>query len=110
MNVFLIYALGFLSQMLFFARSITQWVLSEKEGEVISPVMYWQISLGASILMLTYAIYRLDPVLFAAHSLGIFMYIRNILLYYGKTGFFSKLKKIPAMNRVIQKVAGNIKQ
>ena len=60
MNVFLIYGLGFLSQILFFARNIAQWFLSEKEGKVISPAIYWQISLAASVLMFIYGVLRND--------------------------------------------------
>ncbi|MDR2910676.1 MAG: lipid-A-disaccharide synthase N-terminal domain-containing protein, partial [Bacteroidales bacterium] len=49
MNNYFIYALGFTAQILFFIRTIIQWFKSEKEGKVISPVVYWQISLIASV-------------------------------------------------------------
>jgi hypothetical protein len=51
----------------------------------------------------------MDPVLFAAHSLGFFMYTRNILLYYGRKGLFSKLEKIPFFAKILHKVSEKIK-
>ena len=80
MNIFLIYALGFLSQVLFFARNIAQWFQSEKKGKVVSPVIYWQISLAASILMLTYGILRNDFAIVLGQSIVYLIYIRNLQL------------------------------
>lgn len=80
MNILLIYALGFLSQVLFFARNIAQWILSEKKGEVVSPAIYWQISLVASVLMLTYGILRNDFAIVLGQILVYMIYIRNLQL------------------------------
>jgi lipid-A-disaccharide synthase-like uncharacterized protein len=80
MNILLIYALGFLSQVLFFARNIAQWFLSEKKGEVVSPAIYWQISLAASILMLTYGILRNDFAIVLGQIIVYMIYIRNLQL------------------------------
>jgi hypothetical protein len=51
----------------------------------------------------------MDPVLFAAHSLGFFMYTRNILLYYGRKGLFSRLEKIPFFSKLFNNVSDKIK-
>src|SRR5690606_28690190 len=80
MNIILIYALGFLSQVLFFARNIAQWFLSEKKGEVVSPAIYWQISLAASLLMLTYGILRNDFAIVLGQFIVYMIYIRNLQL------------------------------
>jgi lipid-A-disaccharide synthase-like uncharacterized protein len=80
MNDYIIYSLGFLSQLLFFARNIAQWFISEKEGEVISPAIYWQISLAASILMLTYGILRNDFAIVLGQFIVYLIYIRNLQL------------------------------
>ena len=80
MDIILIYALGFLSQVLFFARNIAQWFLSEKKGEVVSPAIYWQISLAASILMLTYGILRHDFAIVLGQIIVYMIYIRNLQL------------------------------
>ncbi len=80
MSTLLIYALGFLSQVLFFARNIAQWFLSEKKGKVVSPVIYWQISLAASALMLTYGILRNDFAIVLGQFIVYLIYIRNLQL------------------------------
>jgi lipid-A-disaccharide synthase-like uncharacterized protein len=80
MNEYLIYALGFLAQALFFTRTIAQWFKSEKEGEVISPIVYWQISLVASIIMLTYGILRNDFAIVFGQFLVYSIYVRNLQL------------------------------
>lgn len=75
-----IFALGFLSQMLFFARTIVQWFKSEKAGRILSPVLFWQISLIASILMLVYGILRKDFAIVLGQMITFFIYIRNLQL------------------------------
>lgn len=80
MNTYLIYALGFLAQFLFFGRTILQWFKSENEGEVISPVVFWKISLVASQLMLFYGIFRNDFAIILGQAIVYFIYIRNLQL------------------------------
>ena len=80
MNNYFIYALGFLAQILFFLRTIAQWFKSEQESEVTSPVVYWQISLVGSILMLTYGILRNDFAIVIGQFLVYAIYIRNLQL------------------------------
>lgn len=100
---------GTTAQLIFISRFFYQWIYSEKEKESLLPLGFWIISTAGSLMIFTYAIYRLDPVLFAAHSLGLFVYIRNILLHMGKESLFSKLEKIPVLNKIIQKVSEKIK-
>ncbi len=80
MNMYLIYALGFLAQFLFFGRTILQWFKSENEGEVISPVVFWKISLVASQLMLFYGIFRNDFAIILGQAIVYFIYVRNLQL------------------------------
>ncbi|MCE2893148.1 MAG: lipid-A-disaccharide synthase N-terminal domain-containing protein [Flammeovirgaceae bacterium] len=63
MNQYLIYALGFFAQGLFGARSIVQWYLSEREGRVVSPTLFWIFSLSGSSLFLLYGLIRQDVVI-----------------------------------------------
>ncbi|MCF8360640.1 MAG: lipid-A-disaccharide synthase N-terminal domain-containing protein [Prolixibacteraceae bacterium] len=93
----LIFALGFLSQVLFFARTIVQWFKSEKAGKILSPVLFWQISLMASIMMLIYGILREDPAIILGQFIVYFIYIRNLQLQ-------KAWKKIPAYFRIISLV------
>ncbi|MDX9881086.1 MAG: lipid-A-disaccharide synthase N-terminal domain-containing protein [Prolixibacteraceae bacterium] len=76
----LIFGIGFLAQALFFARTIAQWFKSEHEGKVISPNIFWQISLAASICMLIYGILRNDAAIVTGQLLVYFIYIRNLQL------------------------------
>lgn len=100
---------GSAGQVIFTFRFIYQWIYSENRKNSVLPLGFWIISTIGSLMIFTYAIYRLDPVLFAAHSLGLFIYLRNILLHLGKGSLFSRLNNIPIMNKLIQKVSDKIK-
>lgn len=71
---------GSFGQLIFTFRFVYQWVYSEKEGESVLPLGFWIISLIGAIMILSYAIYRTDPVLLLGQGLGTFIYIRNIIL------------------------------
>jgi lipid-A-disaccharide synthase-like uncharacterized protein len=80
MPPYLIFGLGFLAQALFASRMIIQWVQSEKAGRVVSPTLFWQTSLIASLLLLIYGVLRHDLVVTAGQTLSYFIYIRNLQL------------------------------
>ncbi len=80
MHSLLIILIGFIAQGLFFARTIVQWFKSEHEGQVLSPTLFWKISLIASILMLIYGILRNDAAILIGQILVYYIYIRNIQL------------------------------
>ena len=73
-------AIGFLGQSLFFSRWLIQWFVSERKAESSIPIAFWYMSLGGSIIVLTYAIYRRDPVFIAGQSVGALVYLRNLML------------------------------
>lgn len=100
---------GTVAQLVFISRFFYQWIYSENQKESVLPLGFWIISTCGSLMIFTYSIARLDPVLFAAHSLGLFIYLRNILLHYGKGSLFSRLQNIPVLNKLIGKVSGKIK-
>jgi len=99
---------GSAGQVIFSFRFIYQWIFSENRKNSVLPLGFWIISSAGSMMILVYSIIQLDPILFLSHSTGIFMYIRNILLYYGKEGIFSKLN-IPLLSRLSKKVSDKIK-
>ena len=72
--------LGIVSQVVFTFRFVYQWLYSEKKKESSLPFGFWLLSLIGSLLILSYAIMRKDPVLFAGHILGATVYIRNLIL------------------------------
>ncbi len=100
---------GSAGQIIFTFRFIYQWIYSENRKDSVLPLGFWIISTVGSLMIFTYSIYRVDPVLFVSHSLGLFIYVRNIFLHYGKNSIFSKFNKIPVVNKVIQKVSDKIK-
>lgn len=73
-------ALGVIAQILFTLRFVYQWVYSEKRKKSHLPMGFWVLSLVGSLLILIYAIFRLDPVLILGNSSGVVVYSRNIYI------------------------------
>lgn len=94
---------GSVGQVIFTFRFIYQWIYSEKEKESVLPLGFWIISTIGSLMIFAYSIFRLDPVLFLAHILGLFMYLRNILIYFGKRSLFSGIR-IPLIQNLIRDI------
>ena len=92
MNQYLIYSVGFLAQILFSSRMILQWIISEKNKKVLTPVLFWEISLLASFLLFVYGYLRHDFSIMLGQSLTYYIYIRNIQLQ-------NDWKKIPKLLR-----------
>ena len=77
-------AIGFIGQGLFASRFIFQWIYSEKKGESHIPIIFWYLSIFGGLGLLTYAIFRKDPVIILGQTFGIFIYLRNLILIYKK--------------------------
>ncbi len=80
MTSYWLYALGFIAQGLFGARSIVQWIQSERAGKVVSPSLFWVFSLTGSFLFMIYGLFRLDPVILIGQVISFYIYIRNLQL------------------------------
>ena len=78
------FSIGFIGQGLFASRFIFQWIYSEKKGESSIPILFWYLSIFGGIGLLTYAIFRKDPVIIVGQMFGIFIYLRNLILIYNK--------------------------
>ena len=76
-----LFLLGIVSQILFTFRFIYQWIYSEKTKTSQLPVGFWRLSVLGASLILTYAIFRKDPVLLLGHGAGLIIYIRNIFIW-----------------------------
>ena len=72
--------LGFIGEFFIVGRFVIQWIVSEKAKKSIVPFSFWIWSLCGGVILLSYAIYRRDPVFIVAHSMGSFVYLRNITL------------------------------
>ena len=71
---------GFAGQLCFGSRFLVQWIASEKRNRSHMPIAFWYLSLGGAVLLLTYAIYRKDPVFIIGQSVGGLIYARNLVL------------------------------
>lgn len=76
----MIYSIGFIAQILFSSRLIIQWITSEKQRKVITPTLFWVLSLIASFLLFIYGYLRDDFAIMLGQSLTYFIYIRNLQL------------------------------
>jgi lipid-A-disaccharide synthase-like uncharacterized protein len=73
-------AFGLAGQLLFTARFLVQWIASERARRSVVPVAFWYFSMGGGIMLLTYAIYRADPVFILGQLMGVVIYARNLWL------------------------------
>jgi lipid-A-disaccharide synthase-like uncharacterized protein len=85
----LIYAIGFLAQILFSARQLSQWISSERAGRILSPLLFWQLSILASFLLMLYGILRHDLAIILGQVVTYGIYIRNLHYH----GFWDKIPR-----------------
>ena len=74
----MIFILGFISQVLFFSRTLLQWILSERAGKVLSPTIYWVLSIIASYLFCLYGWFRHDFSILLGQVISYYIYIWNL--------------------------------
>ena len=80
MSDWVIYTIGFTAQVLFSGRLLLQWILSEKKNRVVTPSLFWKLSLLASFLLFIYGYLRDDFAIMLGQSLTYYIYIRNLQL------------------------------
>jgi lipid-A-disaccharide synthase-like uncharacterized protein len=76
-------AVGFLGQAFFTARFLVQWIASERKHDSMVPVAFWWLSLLGGTALLCYALFRRDPVIITGQAMGLFVYVRNLMLVRG---------------------------
>ncbi len=81
-NEITLLVIGFTGQGLFASRFIVQWIYSERIGQSSIPIIFWYLSIFGGLGLLTYAIFRQDPVIIVGQTFGIFIYLRNLILIY----------------------------
>lgn len=72
---------GSFGQLLYTYRFVYQFIYSYKHGESTLPQGFWIISLAGSLIIISYALMRLDPVLLLGQSFSCISFIRNIALW-----------------------------
>ena len=90
---FFVYAIGFTAQILFSARLLIQWIKSERVKTVLTPELFWELSLLASFLLFVYGWLRDDFAIMLGQSMTYFIYIRNMQLQ-------GSWKKLPSVLRL----------
>ncbi len=71
-------AIGFGGQALFASRFLVQWIATERRRQSVVPTVFWYLSLGGGLVLLSYALWRRDPVFIAGQSFGLLVYSRNL--------------------------------
>ena len=72
--------LGFGAQIVFAARFLVQWIVSEKRQESVVPEAFWWISLAGGAMLYCYFVWRKDLPAVLGQSTGIVIYARNLRL------------------------------
>ncbi|NWF93235.1 MAG: lipid-A-disaccharide synthase N-terminal domain-containing protein [Syntrophaceae bacterium] len=75
---------GLIGQAMFTMRFIVQWIASERRKESVIPISFWYFSLAGGLIVLLYAIHRMDPVFILAYLPGNFIYLRNLYFIHKK--------------------------
>ena len=89
--------LGFTAQLVFAARIVVQWWISEKNKHVESPTLFWILSLIGSSMLFVYGVIRNDLAIVLGQFIGYFIYVRNLQL----AGFWKKIIHIGRLLIVI---------
>ncbi len=69
-----------LGQLLFTARFLVQWLASERAVRSVVPVAFWYFSILGSVIVLTYGIHKVEPVIIVGQLPGTLIYARNLWL------------------------------
>ena len=71
---------GFLGQAFFTARFLVQWLASERSASRSSRLHSGGSAWWGGSARLSYAIFRRDPVIITGQAMGLFVYVRNLML------------------------------
>ena len=74
----LILATGLSAQLFFSARILVQWILSERAKRVLSPSVFWVLSLAGSFLLCLYGWLRHDFSIVAGQLVSYYIYLWNL--------------------------------
>lgn len=72
------YAIGFIAQLLFSARLLYQWIVTERAKKVISPPAFWILSILGSFLLFIYGVLRDDFAIILGQYISYYIYLWNL--------------------------------
>lgn len=93
-NSYLIYAIGFLAQGFFSARILVQWAMSERAHKVLSPSVFWVLSIAGAYLLCLYGWLRNDFAIILGQIISYYIYLWNLNI----KGVW---KRVPILIRII---------
>jgi len=69
---------GVVAELMFAMRFILQWIATERARSSTVPEAFWYFSCVGGLMLLIYAIHRLDPVFMFGQAAALLIYGRNI--------------------------------
>lgn len=108
-NPAFILAIGFLAQGFFSARILVQWILSERARRVLSPSLFWILSLAGAYLLCLYGWLRDDFSIVLGQFISYYIYLWNLNIkgIWGKIPTLLRLVLMLTPIAAICFVAGN---
>ncbi len=79
-SYWMILAIGFLAQAFFSARILVQWLLSERAKHIVSPSVFWVLSLAGAYLLCLYGWLRNDFSIVLGQFISYYVYLWNLRL------------------------------
>ena len=76
--------IGLLGMITFSSRFIIQWIVSERRKESVIPISFWYLSSVGSLLLVSYALHKADPVFILCYLFNCLIYFRNLCLIFAK--------------------------
>ena len=73
-----IFGVGLFAQLLFSARVLYQWIVTEKARKVLSPPAFWVLSIIGSYLLFIYGVLRDDFSIILGQFLSYYVYLWNL--------------------------------
>lgn len=73
-----VYAIGFLAQIFFSARILYQWIVTEKAKKILSPPLFWILSIFGSYLLFIYGVLRNDFAIIFGQFIAYYIYLWNL--------------------------------
>ena len=70
--------IGFTGQALISMRFLLQWIHSERMKKSVVPIAFWYFSIAGGATLLSYALYKQDPVFIVGQATGLLIYSRNL--------------------------------
>lgn len=84
---------GLAGQFVFMLRFIIQWYVSEKKKRSTVPVIFWYISTLGGLMLFSYGVMDVDPVVCLGQGLGVAIYIRNLVLIHRRQSLITRRRR-----------------